>query len=224
MSNNLKHTKTMISPFFIFSNQNPMSRFKLNDLFEVRQGRQNITGESTDTKKAKVLTLKSVNFDNMTINPSLLLDYTSSSEIDENSYLTANSYIVNRVGRNRGMSLLNLECNFEEPKLIAGNDFIYFQPRMIILDNLEMFHAILDVNLFDDALKKAIEDEKPKLNYLTVKQLQEREIPIPSENFSEMAQKFIELYEPYKKSLQNFNLKKKKLEEFKNEFLKINFK
>ncbi len=198
-----------------------MSKFKLNDLFEVRQGRQNITGESMLTKKAKVLTLKSVNFDNMTINPSLLLDYTSPSEIDENSYLTANSYIVNRVGRNRGMSLLNLEYNFEESKLIAGNDFIYFQPRMIILNNVEMFHAILDVTLFDVALKKANEDEKSKsISYLTVKQLQEREIPIPSENFSEMAQNFMELYEPYKKSLKNFNLSKKKLEEFKNEFLK----
>ena len=212
----------MILAFFLFSGKN--QEFKIKDLFDVKQGRQAISGQSTplevNSKVVKVLTMKSVNFSSASINPNLLLDYTSSSDIATGSYLKASSYILNRIGKPRGMSLLNVDFDFKNNDIIAGNDFIFLQPRKIVLDNLEMFHAILDVALFDDALKKLNDDEKPKLNYLTVKELQEREISIPSENFAEMAQKFMELYQPYKKSLQNFNINKKKLEDFKNEFLK----
>ena len=212
----------MILAFFLFSGKN--QEFKISDLFDVKQGRQNIAGQSTQLElnpsNVKVLTMKSINFSSASINPSLLLDYTSSSDIAPGSYLTASCYILNRVGKNRGMSLLNVDFDFEENKIIAGNDFIFLRPRSIILDNLPMFHAILDVALFDDTLKKSNDDEKSKLNYITVKELQDKKISIPSENFSEMAQRFMEIYEDYIQKLKNFNLSKKRLEEFKNKFLR----
>ena len=110
----------MIFAFFLFSGPQSMSEYTINDLFEVKQGKQildkakqkEIRKFELNTSKIKVLTMNSINFDDKSIDSSLLSDYNLSSAIGSNNILTANSYIVNRVGKNRGMSLLDLDFDF----------------------------------------------------------------------------------------------------------------
>lgn len=220
----------MIFAFFLFSNPNPMNDFSINDLFEVKQGKQildkakkNATSIDVETRlstsKIKVLTMNSVNFDDKSINSSLLSDYTLPSAIGSNTILTSRSYIVNRVGKNRGMSLLDLDFDFNTNEIVASHHFIILQPRKIVLDNLAFFHSLLDVVLVDLVNEKA--DINPsKVQYLTVKEIQEKKISIPSEGFDDLTKSFMELYKPYKEALKNFNFSRKKLEDFKSKFLK----
>ena len=71
-----------------------------------------------------------------------------------------------------------------------------------------------------DLINEKGANDKSKLQYLTVKEIQNRKITISSEGFNELAKNFSNLYERYKAALKNFNSSKKKLEEFKREFLK----
>ena len=220
----------MIFAFFLFSNPNPMNDFSINDLFEVKQGKQildkvkkNAAGKvdkvGLSTSKLKVLTMNSVNFDDKSINSSLLSDYNLPSAIGSNSILTSNSFIVNRVGKNRGMSLLDLDFDFNTTEIVASHHFIILQPRKIVLDNLAFFHSLLDVVLIDLINEKATNNPS-KIQYLTVKEIQEKKISIPSEGFDDLTKSFMELYKPYKEALKNFNFSRKKLEDFKSKFLK----
>ena len=220
----------MIFAFFLFSNPNPMNDFSINDLFEVKQGKQildkvkkNAAGKvdkvGLSTSKIKVLTMNSVNFDDKSINSSLLSDYNLPSAIGSNSILTSNSFIVNRVGKNRGMSLLDLDFDFNATEIVASHHFIILQPRKIVLDNLAFFHSLLDVVLIDLINEKA-NNNPSKIQYLTVKEIQEKKISIPSEGFDDLTKSFMELYKPYKEALKNFIFSRKKLEDFKSKFLK----
>ena len=220
----------MILAFFLFSNSNPINNFTINDLFEVKQGKQvldkvksNSTGKNekidSNNSNIKVLTMNSVNFDDKSINPNFLSDYNLSSSIGSNTILTSNSYIVNRVGKNRGMSLLDLDFDFNTNEIIASHHFIILQPRKIVLENLAFFHALLDVVLVDLINEKA-DINASKVQYLTVKEIQEKKISIPSEGFDDLTKSFMELYKPYKEALKSFNFSRKKLEDFKSKFLK----
>ncbi|MGO4819452.1 hypothetical protein [Flavobacterium sp. W22_SRS_FP1] len=224
----------MILCFFLFSGSSAMNDFYISDLFEVKQGKQlldkvklNNASKLEDinlyTSKIKVLTMNAVNFDTKSIDASYLLDYNSSSSIGSNSILNSNSYLINRVGKNRTISLLDIEdFDFNKNEIIAGNDFIFLQPRKIVLDNLPLFHALLDIALKDLIDEKAV-NMTSKVQYITVKEIANKKISIPSEGFDEINKRFLELYEPYKKLFKSFNASKKRLNEFKNEFLKNKF-
>lgn len=220
----------MILAFFLFSNSNPINNFTINDLFEVKQGKQvldkvksNSSGKNekidSNNSNIKVLTMNSVNFDDKSINPNFLSDYNLSSSIGSNTILTSNSYIVNRVGKNRGMSLLDLDLDFTSTEIVASHHFIILQPRKIVMNNLPFFHSVLDVVL-DDLITEKAANNPSKIQYLTVKEIQNKKLSIPSEGFDELTKSFMELYEPYKKALKNLINSRKKIEEFKIKFLK----
>jgi hypothetical protein len=220
----------MILAFFLFSNSNSMNDFTINDLFEVKQGKQVLDKVKSNSikknekiisnnSKIKVLTMNSVNFDDKSINPNLLSEFNSSSSVGSNSILTSNSYIVNRVGKNRGMSLLDLDFDFNSSEIIASHHFIILQPRKIVMDNLPFFHTVLDVVL-EELIVEKIASNPSKIQYLTVKEIQEKKISIPFEGFDELTKSYMELYEPYKKAVKNLINSRKKLEDFKSNYLK----
>jgi hypothetical protein len=217
----------MIFAFFLFSGPQAMNEYTINDLFEVKQGKQildkakqkAIEKIDLNTSKIKVLTMNSINFDDKSIDPGLLSDYNLSSAIGSNNILTANSYIVNRVGKNRGMSLLDSDFDFEKNSILASHHFIFLQPRKIVLDNLAFFHSILDMALVD-LINEKVANNNSKLQYLTVKEIQNRKITLSSDGFNDLAKSFVELYGNYKAALKTFNSSKQKLEEFKREFVK----
>ena len=119
----------MIFAFFQFLGASAMNEFYISDLFEVKQGKQlidKVKQNNTrkleeielDTTNINVLTTNAVNFDTKSIDASCLLNYDSSRSFDFNSILNSNSYIINRVGKNKSMSLLEIEdFDFNENKI-----------------------------------------------------------------------------------------------------------
>ena len=117
------------------------------------------------------------------------------------------------------MSLLDSDFDFEKNSILASHHFIFLQPRKIVLDNLAFFHSILDMALVD-LINEKVANNNSKLQYLTVKEIQNRKITLSSDGFNDLAKSFVELYGNYKAALKTFNSSKQKLEEFKREFVK----
>jgi hypothetical protein len=117
------------------------------------------------------------------------------------------------------MSLLDLDFDFTSTEIVASHHFIILQPRKIVMNNLPFFHSVLDVVL-DDLITEKAANNPSKIQYLTVKEIQNKKLSIPSEGFDELTKNFMELYEPYKKALKNLINSRKKIEEFKIKFLK----
>lgn len=215
----------------LFSGPSAIYDFFISDLFDVKQGKQlldkaiqtnsnKLDKKDLDISNINVLTTNAVNFDTKSIDTNCLLNFNLSRPIDANSILTPNSYIINRVGRNKTMSFLDIEdFNFDKNKTIAGNDYIYLQPRKIVLDNLPLFHALLDIAI-KDLIDEKILNMTSKVQYITVKEIASKKISVPSLEFNEINKGFMDLYEPYKKLSKNFNSSKKKLTEFKNDVLR----
>lgn len=212
----------MLSPFFL------NSEYTVNDLFIVKQGKMilekdklssEILLDDNDSKSIniKVLTMSSIDFDSKSIDKNNLSDYFYKNNKNQDYLLSANNYIINRVGKNKGMSLIDIDFDFDKTKVIASHHFIVLTPRTIVLENVPFFHMLIDVVL-NDLIKNT---KTTKGQYITVREVQNIKISIPSAGFNELIRTFMEIYEPYKKSLQNFNENKNKMDLFK---MKINLK
>jgi len=216
--------------FFFFKGPSEVNDFYVSDFFEVKQGKlfnklnqinyNNSDNINIHNQNVKMLTNSSVNFNTKTIDSSCLLNYSSTRSIDSNSLLDSNSYIISRVGKNKTMSLLEIEdFDFEKDKIVPGNDFIYLQPRKIILDKLPIFHALVDIALNELIDEKATKMTS-KLQYVTVKEISNTKIILPSLEFDEINKNFMKLYENHQRLLKKFNTSKQNLDVFKNNFLK----
>jgi hypothetical protein len=231
--------------FFLFSNVET-NQYKLKDLFDIRQGKLILNSEA-NTKAAEldskqptneplelidVLTLNSVNWELSTIKPESLFSIPTPKTAPQP--LTNNDYIINRVGLTKGCSLLESDFDFESHQVMPSHHFLVCSPRKIILDKLPFFHAVLEIFLFDLVAKKltsneneaAVKTTKQKLTYVTVKEIQNIEVEIPSENFDMIVSQFDQYYNMYAASYKNYisattNLNSHKLELSK--FLKKEF-
>jgi hypothetical protein len=210
----------MLSPFFL------NSEYTVNDLFIVKQGKMilekdklssEILFDDNDSKSIniKVLTMSSIDFDSKSIDKNNLSDYFYKNNKNQDYLLSANNYIINRVGKNKGMSLIDIDFDFDKTKVIASHHFIVLTPRTIVLENVPFFHMLIDVVL-NDLIKNT---RTTKGQFITVRVVQDIKISIPFVGFDEFVRNFMEIYEPYKKSLQNFNENKNKMDLFK---MKIN--
>ncbi len=218
----------MLFSFFFFTNAQLMNEYKINDLFSVRQGKQmlnknkQITNSQNDkgflnSNVIKVLTMSSINFDNKTIEPDFFLDYVTNKANDEDNFLSADNYIINRVGKIKSVSLLDfVDFDFTETNVLASNHFIVLTPRKIVLENLPLFHTLVDVALKDLMDKKIT----TKVQSVSVKEIQNITISIPPEGFDTLTRMFMEIYQPYLNSLKNLKFHKNLLEGFKNELNK----
>ena len=61
-----------------------------------------------------------------------------------------------------------------------------------------------------------------KLQYITVKEIQDIKLSIPSVDFNHLSKSFMEVYELYKKAFKNLSDSKKKLDEYKSTYLNNN--
>jgi hypothetical protein len=179
-----------------------------------------------------VLTLNSINWELLTIKPENL--FTISKPKTTPLPLTNNDFIINRVGLTKGCSLLESDFDFEKHQVMPSHHFLVCSPRKIILDKLPFFHAVLEIFLYDLVAKKLTSNEneasvkttKQKLTYVTVKEIQNIEVEIPSENFDMIVSQFDQYYNMYAASYKNYirattNLNSHKLELSK--FLKKEF-
>lgn len=215
----------MLSPFFLFSNSQFTTEYTINDFFIVKQGKLILDKDklssdilldenSLKSKNVKVLTMGSVNFDDNSINEDYFSDYISKKTNDLDYILSANNYIINRVGKNKGMSFIDIDFDFAKTKVIASHHFIVLTPRTIVLENVPFFHMLIDV-----VLNNLIKNKTTiKGQYITVREVQNMKISIPSVGFDELTKNFVEIYLPYKKSLQNFIANKNKMDLFKKKF------
>jgi hypothetical protein len=229
--------------FFLFSNAET-TKYQIKDLFDVRQGKlvlhndANINKADVESLKKKesnfveVLTLNSINWELETIKPENL--FTISKPKTTPLPLTNNDFIINRVGLTKGCSMLESDFDFEKHQVMPSHHFLVCSPRKIILDKLPFFHAVLEIFLYDLVAKKLASNEnevsvkttKQKLTYVTVKEIQNIEVEIPSENFDMLVSQYDQYYNMYAVSYKNYvtattNLNSHKLELSK--FLKKEF-
>jgi hypothetical protein len=226
--------------FFLFSNAET-TKYQIKDLFDVRQGKLVLQNDANikkadveslnkkESNSVEVLTLNSINWELETIKPENL--FTISKPKTTPLPLTNNDFIINRVGLTKGCSLLESDFDFEKHQVMPSHHFLVCSPRKIILDKLPFFHAVLEIFLYDLVAKKLASNEnevsvkttKQKLTYVTVKEIQDIEVEIPSENFDMLVSQYNQYYNMYAASYKNYitattNLNSHKLELFK--FLK----
>ena len=220
--------------FFLFSNVET-TKYQIKDLFDVRQGKLVLNNDSNnkivddkllnneENDTTSVLTLQSVNWELSTLRVESLFNIPTPKTIPPP--LTNNDFIINRVGLTKGCSLLESDFDFESHQVMPSHHFLVCSPRKIILDKLPFFHAVLEIFLYDLVAKKLTSNEneaslkttKQKLTYVTVKEIQEIEVEIPSENFDMVEEQFNQYYNIYAASYKNYitattNLNSHKLE------------
>ena len=224
----------ILNLFFLFSNVET-TKYLIKDLYDVRQGKLVINSDKNankdevelsdkeDLETTAVLTLQSVNWELSTIKAESLFHIPTPKTIP--LPLSNNDFIINRVGLTKGCSLLESDFDFGSHKVMPSHHFVVCSPRTIILDKLPFFHAVLEIYLYDLVAKKLISNEneaalkttKPKLTYVTVKEIQNIEVEIPSENFDMIVSQFDQYYNMYAASYKNYvtattNLNSHKLE------------
>ena len=220
--------------FFLFSNVET-TKYQIKDLFDVRQGKLVLHNDSNnkivDDKLLKneendttsVLTLQSVNWELSTIRVESLFNIPTPKTIPPP--LTNNDFIINRVGQTKGCSLFQSDFDFKNNPVIPSHHFVVCSPRKIILDKLPFFHAVLEIFLSELVSSKlktpeneaSLKTTKPKLTYVTVKEIQNIEVEIPSENFDMLVSQYLQYYNKYAASYKNYitattNLNSHKLE------------
>ena len=219
--------------FFLFSNSET-TKYLIKDLFSVRQGKLVMQNDKNAIKDEEelpnkeglettaVLTLQSVNWELSTIKAESLFHISAPKTIP--LPLSNNDFIINRVGQTRGCSLLQSDFDFKNNPVIPSHHFVVCSPRKIILDKLPFFHAVLEIYLNDLITKKNKsdneknqQDEKPKSNYVTVKEIENIEVEIPSDNFDMITSEFNEYYNNYAASYKNFMISKEVLNNHKAE-------
>ncbi|WP_146739538.1 hypothetical protein [Flavobacterium aciduliphilum] len=226
----------------MFSNA-ATNKYLIKDLFDVRQGKlallqdkvvPNDTNDALDNEKVQetktidVLTLNSINWELATIRKELLFKITEPKTIPQP--LTANDFIINRVGQTKGCSLLESNFDFENHKVIPSHHFLVLTPRTIIQPNqLPFFHAVVDVFLTDLVKAQKNDQDKSESNiekkqksiYVTVKEIENIEIELPSENFDLLISQYNQYYTMYAASYKNFMASKNNLENHKLELSKF---
>jgi hypothetical protein len=223
--------------FFLFSNVET-TKYQIKDLFDVRQGKlvlhndsnyNKIVDDKLDEKEhldtVEVLTLNSINWELATIKPENL--FTISKPKTTPAPLSNNDFIINRVGLTKGCSLLESDFDFEKHQVMPSHHFLVCSPRKIILDKLPFFHAVLEIYLNDLIVKKGKDrlesdlDKKQKSIYVTVKEIENIEVEIPSENFDLLTSQFDQYYNMYAVSCKNFMASKESLNNHKLELSKF---
>lgn len=223
----------ILNLFFLFSNVET-TKYLIKDLFDVRQGKLVLNNDANkreddeplkemEIKTISVLTLNSINWELSTIKPESLFTIPKPKTIP--LPLTNNDFIINRVGLTKGCSLLESDFDFESHQVMPSHHFLVCSPRKIILDKLPFFHAVLEIFLYDLVAKKLASNEneasvkttKQKLTYVTVKEIQNIEVEIPSENFDLLVSQYNQYYNMYAASYKNYvtattNLNSHKLE------------
>ena len=214
----------ILNLFFFFSNVET-TKYLIKDLYDVRQGKLVIHNDKNankdelklstmeDVETTTVLTLQSVNWELSTIKAESLFHIPTPKTIP--FPLSNNDFIINRVGQTRGCSLLQSDFDFKNNPVIPSHHFVVCAPRKIILDKLPFFHAVLEIYLNDLIAKKIelenaenLQDKKAKSNYVTVKEIENIEVEIPSENFDMITSQFDQYYKIYAASYKNFMISK----------------
>ena len=224
--------------FFLFSNVET-TKYQIKDLFDVRQGKLVLHNDSNnkiiedkilekeEPNTVEVLTLNSINWELSTIKPENLFTIPKPKTIP--LPLTNNDFIINRVGLTKGCSLLESDFDFESHQVMPSHHFLVCSPRKIILDKLPFFHAVLEIFLYDLVAKKLTSNEnetslkttKQKLTYVTVKEIQNIEVEIPSENFDMIVSQFDQYYNMYAASYKNYMAANNNLNSHKTELSKF---
>ena len=211
------------------------TKYLIKDLFEVRQGKlvihsdKNVNKDEVELsdkenlKTTAVLTLQSVNWELSTIKAESLFHIPKPKTIP--LPLSNNDFIINRVGLTKGCSLLESDFDFKSHQVMPSHHFVVCSPRTVILDKLPFFHAVLEIFVNELAANKpkipeneaSLKTTKPKLTYVTVKEIQNIEVEIPSENFDMIVSQFDQYYNMYAASYKNYvtattNLNSHKLE------------
>ena len=226
--------------FFLFTNAQT-NKYLIKDLFDVRQGKLVLNNDgkikkteaksdksSKESNSIEVLTLNSINWEFSNIKSEHLLTISQPKSMPES--LNNYDYIINRVGQTKGCSLLESNFDFENHKVIPSHHFLVCSPRKIIQQNqLPFFHALLEIHLNDLIAKKEKQDnsesssnKKQKSNYVTVKEIENIEVEIPTENFDMIVGQFDMYYKIYASSYKNFMMSKENLNNHKLEL--SNFK
>jgi len=212
----------ILNLFFLFSNLQP-TKYLIKDLFDVRQGKLVIHSDKNANKDevelsdkenletTSVLTLQSINWELSTIKAESLFHIPTPKTIP--LPLSNNDFIINRVGLTKGCSLLESDFDFKSHEVMPSHHFVVCSPRTIILDKLPFFHAVLEIFVNELAANKLkiseneapiLETTKQKSTYVTVKEIQNIEVEIPSENFELLLSQYNQYYNMYATSYKNY--------------------
>jgi biopolymer transport protein ExbD len=181
-----------------------------------------------EIKIINVLTLNSINWEMNSLKPENLLTIPQPKTMP--LPLTNNDFIINRVGQTKGCSLLESDFDFKSHEVMPSHHFVVCSPRTIILDKLPFFHAVLEIFVNELASNKLkipknetpiLETTKQKSTYVTVKEIQEIEVEIPSANFDILEEQFNQYYNMYATSYKNYITADKNLNNHKLELAKF---
>lgn len=169
----------MINLFFFFG-PTPPNQMSLADIFEIKQGKNSFNKQkeihslSTD-KEYFMLTLNGIDFETHYIDKTKLPTHSFSEKNDEKYVLQPTDFLINRVGNSKTMSML-MNNNFDKETVVISQNFIYARPKKLFsYIPLAYLHFLLKVCI--DILSKGKNEKDTKQAYLTVKQIEDFQIP-----------------------------------------------
>ena len=158
----------------------PPSSIKLSDLVEIYQGKnpsiKQKDSDSLSLVKKSFLTLNSIDFDYYYFDKAKLLTVNYSETNDKRYVLLPTDFLINRVGTSpKTMSMLGYN-DFQKDTIVISQNFIFARPRHLASDfPLPYLHFLLQISV--EMILKKKEDRDAKQQYLTVKDLEDFEIP-----------------------------------------------
>jgi hypothetical protein len=195
--------------------------YTVADFFKIKQAI--VFKDDTEIpNKTNLISMSSINWETSSFDSDLFLKIGMTDEIKEkNTELRLSKYdcLINRVGKVKVLSLLDVDYDFANNPVFASSHFMVIKPRKVIQDeNLPFFHCILDVVLKNYVPKPSAS----KTQYITVKELENIPIYLPTQGFELLKSEYEGIYKTYQQSLRNFNHDKNMIEKFKNDFLTMN--
>jgi hypothetical protein len=213
--------------FFFFP-----KNLKIKDLFEIKQGK-NITLEELNQKSnVLVLNINSINFESNTIEVDKLQSYKNFDDNFDDKYKLRNSdFLIQRTGGGYCKNFSLIDSNFEalNTKIIISHNFLFARPRTDFpQEYLSFYHFLLSIAIENLLKEKEKNPNQKNIKYITIKEVEELELPINLENtelnditlkeFNDFNGLFYSALKDYNKSLVKLNEITSEFKKFKDKY------
>lgn len=189
----------MLFMFFFFTNLN------LGYFFDVFQGLPMTKSHQEKMKDAsnhRILTVKSIDFNNGKIDRNLLADYYSKSKVKKDKYLLReNDYIISSKGKRRGMLLKASDLG--DDQILFSQHFIVLRLKPGLEDKAAFFYYLID--LFLEDIPYAV-SKSQSIKYTRVKDVEDFCINVEFDLEAEY-KKFKKEWIAYEKAKKQFMIK-----------------
>lgn len=204
---------------------------KIKDLYEIKQGKNITLEELTQESNVLVLNQNSINFESNAIDLNCLKPYQNFDVENDGKFLLKNSdFLIQRTGGGYCKNLSLIDSNFEalNTKIIISHNFLFARPRTDFpQEYLSFYHFLLSIAIENLLKEKEKNPNQKNIKYITIKEVEELELPINLEKTKLNDKSLIEFNRfntLYTTAFKNYNKSVEELNENKNEFEKFKIK